>query len=557
MKRVLLGPVLLFAGLAVAAQKATMAPSEKCTIEGSVVKVLTGEPLKRAWVVLRKAEGRESPVSTTTDSSGHFLLKDIKPGRYRLWVERSGYVPREYGERKHNTSGAILALEPGQHLRDIVFRLIPTGAISGRVIDEDNEPVAGVRVQALRNSYLRGRPELVLAGAAVTNDLGEYRLYGLPPGHYYVSANYTPRPTTFGLAATITGADTAGSVAEESYAPTYYPGTNSPSRAAPVGLGAGENVGGFDFTLLPVRTVPLRGRVFDAVTGRPGRGARIRLGPRDSGARGFLFRSEIVVEDVHGAFEIRGVPPGSYVLSATWLEEGKVYSARQAVDVGSSGLDTINLELAPAVDVLGRIRIEGNAQVRLTDLRVLLQPHEDTVTEGTGASVNSDGTFVLKDVADEAYSLSVVGAPENFFLKVARLGSDDVIEAAFSLHRARLPGSLELVLSSAGGHIQGIVLNEQREFSSGALVVLVPESRRRSQSRLYGTTTTDQYGRFSLQGIPPGEYKLFAWEDVEPGAYQDPDFLRRHEKRGEYVRVEEAGRYSIELRLIPADEHLD
>ena len=553
MKRGLLGLVLLFPGSPGSAQKA-MVPSEKCTIEGSVVKSLTGEPLKKTWVVLSKAEGREFPLSTFTDSSGHFVLKDINPGQYRLWVERSGYVSREYGEAKHSATGAILTLEPGQQLRDIVFRLIPTGAISGRVFDEDNETVAGVHVQALRDGFLGGKRRLVLAGTAVTNDLGEYRLYGLPPGHYYLSAIYTPRPTTFGLAATTPGGDTPGSVAEESYAPSYYPGTNSPARASPVDLGAGENVGGFDFTLLPVRTVALRGRVTDALTGQPGRGTRIGLVPPDSRARGLLFHSEVVAEDIQGAFEIRGVPPGSYTLSATRLEEGKVYFARQDLEVPSAGVRSINLELAPTLEVQGRVRVEGNGQVKLTDLRVLLQPQDDTVTEGTAASVNAHGTFTLKDVADETYSLFVVGAPENFYLKAARLGSDDVVDGAFRVRGGRGPGSLELVLSSAGGHIQGIVLNEQRGFSSGASVVLIPESPRRSQARLYKTTTTDQYGQFRLQGISPGEYKLFAWEDVEPGTYQDPDFLTRYEKRGEYVSVEEAGRYSFELRLIPADE---
>jgi hypothetical protein len=109
-----------------------------------------------------------------------------------------------------------------------------------------------------------------------------------------------------------------------------------------------------------------------------------------------------------------------------------------------------------------------------------------------------------------------------------------------------------LVLSSAGGQIDGVVVSDQQGFD-GALVVLVPEPRHRGQARLYHTTTTDQYGHFTLRAIAPGDYRLFAWEDIEAGAYQDADFLRPYEERGETLRVVEAGRHSTRLKLISAD----
>lgn len=539
---------LFLFGSGLVAQQPAVAPAKNCTIEGLVVKAQTGEPLKRAWVGLRKVEGRPSPASTITDASGRFLLKDIEPGQYRLWAERSGYVPQEYGERGRNPVGTTLTLESGQHLRDIVFRLLPTSAISGRIYGEDNEHVAGVRVQALRKSYVRDQQQLVLAGAAVTNDLGEYRLYGLSPGRYYISASYTPRPTAFGLA----GIREAG--AEGGYAPTYYPGTNSPGRAAAIELRAGEDVRGIDLALLLGRTIGIRGQVFDALSGRPGRGATLSLVPAESGVGGVLFRNQTIVEDARGSFEIRAVAPGSYILSANWFDGGKSYATRQILDVGTSDLDGVNLALAPGVDVPGRIRLEGGTQLKFAGLRVLLQPRNGSITDGAGALVQSDGTFVLMNVVDEDYDLFVVGAPENFYLKVARLDGNDVLDSGFSLRRSHAAGTLELALSPAGGHIEGIVLNKQREAFGGALVVLIPEPSQRGQVRLYKMTTTDQYGRFSLPGIPPGDYRLFAWEEIEPGAYQDADFLPPYEKRGETVPVVEASRYSVELKLIRANE---
>ncbi len=113
-------------------------------------------------------------------------------------------------------------------------------------------------------------------------------------------------------------------------------------------------------------------------------------------------------------------------------------------------------------------------------------------------------------------------------------------------------GPLEITISATGGRIDGVVLTEEQEGFGGASVVLVPEERRRDQRRFYKSATTDQNGRFTLRGIPPGDYKLFAWEEIERGAYQDPAFLRPYEEQGELVEVEEGSRLSVQLHLIPA-----
>src|SRR5258708_37660107 len=182
---------------------------------------------------------------------------------------------------------------------------------------------------------------------------------------------------------------------------------------------------------------------------------------------------------------------------------------------------------------------------------MVLESRDDREMTGASVSGKPDGTFTFKNLGIEVYEVSVAGAPEYFYVKAGRLGDDNVPEAGLSLARGRQPGPLELVLSSAGGQIDGIVGSKEQGFD-GAIVVLVPEPRHRGQARLYKTTTTDQYGHFTLRGIVPGEYKLFAWEDIEAGAYQDADFLRPYEERGENRRVVDAGRDRIRLRLIAA-----
>ena len=181
---------ILFLATPLQSQQPIAAP-EKARIEGRVVRAGTGEPLKKAWVVLQKAEAREMPRAATTDADGKFVLTDIEPGRYRLVTRRNGYVTREHGQRAPDRPGVTLTLAPGQRLDDILFELIPAAVIAGRVYDEDGEPAAGVMVEVMRYLYARERRQLVAVERASTNDRGEYRIFGLEPGTYYVSATLT------------------------------------------------------------------------------------------------------------------------------------------------------------------------------------------------------------------------------------------------------------------------------------------------------------------------------------------------------------------------------
>src|SRR5439155_1362501 len=181
---------------------------------------------KKAVVTLRNAEGSEKANSATTDLNGRFRLRDVEPGRYHLEATRNGYARQEYGQRASHDRGTILTLRPGEEPKDISFRLILAAVIAGRVYDEDGEAVAGAEVQALQFQYENGQRKLMPFGRAETNDLGEYRLYGLRPGHYYVSATYNPG--RYGEAAP-----------EGGYSSLYYPGTDDPSRAAAVELHGG------------------------------------------------------------------------------------------------------------------------------------------------------------------------------------------------------------------------------------------------------------------------------------------------------------------------------
>ena len=549
-------PVLFLVPAILLAQQPSERPPEKASIEGFVVKAGTGEPVRKARLSLQKAEGRQGPFashSAVTDAAGHFVIHNIEPGRYRLWTERTGYVRQEYGQRSPSPTrpGTPLALDRGQHLHDIVFRLVANAVITGRVVDEDREPVPNARVQAMRHSYAQGRRQLMPVGMATTNDLGEYRLHSLAPGRYYISAMYSRGG--FGDFIVSTPETTGPSVTaapEERYTATYYPGAVDPNAAVAVEAFAGNEVRGIDINLQLVRVVSVRGRVMLA-GGQPARTATVNLWPRDAGL-GFMLDGPARMRSGLGFFELLDVRPGSYYLNAQLNEEGKRYSARAPLDVGNSNIENLELILTPGFDLPGRIRIEAGARAQLDQLTVFLQ-RQDSLSFSAEGRTKADGSFVLQGVTRGTYWVGLSGTPADLYLKSARLGDDDVLDAGLDLSRAEAPpGPLDLVLSSGAGQVEGVVLDEKDKPAAGAQVVLIPESRRRTRTLLYQSAVTDQNGRFVLRGVPPGEYKLFAWEDVEPGAYQDPEFLKPYEARGETCKIQPGSSQTVPLKLIPA-----
>jgi protocatechuate 3,4-dioxygenase beta subunit len=530
-----------------AAQAPPGVVQDRCALEGRVLKSTTGEPLRRVQVYLMRAEGgRGQAYGTTTDESGRFALKEVVPGRYRLSADRNGYLRQEYGQRGPNRPGTILNLEPGQHLKDVTMRLSPFSVIAGRVVDEAGEAAANVRVQALRESHERGRRRLVPAGGATTNDLGEYRIFGLAPGRYYLNAQSMQAWNMAGVIEQAPPGRTSNS--EENYVSFYYPGVLDASQAQPIEVGPGGEVRGVDFRLMRGRTVWIRGRIVNSATERPVRSAMVMLAPQDG--RPGMPEGRAVVRDAEGSFEIRGVAPGSYKLTANLFEEGKRYSGSIPIQVGDSNLEGVELPIGVGLELPGTLRADGAATFKAEGVLVLLESRQEGVA--SAASVKPDGSFRLINVLPDQYSPLVRNLPEDYYVKSVRLGSLDVSETGLDLGSAGSGGRLEIVVSPSGGRVEGVVVNEKQQPVPGAIVALAPEFTRRGQTALFKSATADQEGRYSLRGIAPGQYKLFAWEDIEPGAFQDPAFLSQHESHGQSVRIDEGARQSAQLPVIPA-----
>lgn len=537
--------IVALGALPVAAQP----DGDPASVQGQVLNAVTGEVLRKAQVILmriggggRGGEGNRAPLSALTDAGGNFEITDVPPGHYRLSVQRQGFARQEYGQRSSNRSGTTLLIGPGQHLRDITVKLLPSAVITGRVINEDGEPASNVRVSALRSTYSQGRRELAPAAFAMSNDLGDYRIFGLAPGRYYIQIN--PGPVIGGG---FFGGRMAAAV-DEGYAALFYPNTADPEQAAPVELTPGQEMRGIDFSLSPVRTARVRGRLTGLPEGR--RNASIFLMPRHRRIGGFAIPRSPNSVAPDGSFDLRGVIPGSYFLIATVQVNRDVHRARVPIEVGPDGLNDLEVPLVPGMELQGAVRVEGGGNLDAGRLLLLLIPQEPEVVGagGQNAAVNPDLSFAVRNVAPNAYFINLMGLPKDYYVKSARFGTEEALVGGLDLTGGFAAARLE-ILVGPGGQITGGVMQEGRP-TPGATVVLVPETNRRGNPTLFKAVTANEEGGYMIQGIPPGEYKLFAWEDVEPGAYFDPDFLRRYENSGQSVTVRERGQEMITLTAI-------
>ena len=549
-------------------------------IEGYVVKSGTGEPFSKARIVLRSIEGREPVFGAVTDAGGGFLLTNIQAGSYRLHIERDGYVDQEYGQVSTNRPGTVLVLVPGQQVQDVLVSLIPTGTISGRVFDEDGEPIVGASVRAFRYEYGAEGRVLSPVRQTQTNDLGEYRLYWLTLGEYYISATFEARfraasrlresflagrPPALELREGLLVDLAASDPMEEIYVDTYYPGTHDPVTASPLTVTPASEVRAVDFTVLPTRAVVLSGAVVGPFSEQESLVPTVTIAQRNSAvaAGRFAFRGGGrggrggggVNSD--GTFELAGVVPGSYTLVAMVRSRqdrgrgggGVRMAGFLDIEVGADDVRGLIIPVRQNVPVTGRVLVDQSAsEINVSRMRVRLRATENLPVGSPNGRVADDGTFAIDNVSQTNHRVSLTGLPDGAYLAAAVIGGRDVLGEGIQV-TADL-GPIEFWVSGAGGTLDGTVRIRSDQTYTGAQVVLIPEDPERND--LYKVASADQYGRFTLTGIAPGNYRVFAWEDAPAGAFQDPGFVDLYEDFGERIEIEQASQSQIQPQLIPS-----
>jgi protocatechuate 3,4-dioxygenase beta subunit len=514
------------------------------SIEGIVVRSGTDVPIQRVQV---KLTGRGETL-VLTDSEGKFAFRDVAPGAsYRLSFALNGFVRKEYGQRSTFGGGITFRLDAGQVMKDLIVSMTPTGNVDGRITDEQGQPMEGIQVRLMRQSYsAQGELHFQVVGTARTNDRGQYRLYWVSPGRYSVSAE----PLRF------QGDPVSTNITERTgYVGSYYPGTIDSSRAVLLDIKPGLDLGNIDWSLYPTRAESqpyhIRGRVI-ARDGQPPSGSvSISVSKRIAGGS---ETSSSTLRGSDGTFDIPGVTPGTYWVGAATNVAGLAerLSAQTSVVVSDRDVDGITLTIIPQFNISGRLRTEGFSVETLftSGIRAALEwfgarpPYEATPV----SEIMSD-TFTLFRLSPGPYRLSVFPLAPDYYVKEARLGQSDILGQTIEI-AGPVAGFLDVVISNRSGLIEGTVVDARRQPVANIEAVLIPEALR-NRVDLYKRATADSNGRFTIQGIPPGIYTLFAWENLDPYAYFDPEVVRQAESQGKVVRVGELSKEVVEIRSIP------
>jgi protocatechuate 3,4-dioxygenase beta subunit len=538
--------VVAASGLYSFQRPAAEAPS-RGAIQGHVLQSKSGEPVKKALVVLRR--GQEPGTGALTDASGAFRFDDLEPGPYTLSIERTGFVLDPESER------TVVTVKPGQEESELTLKMNRAGAISGRVLDSDGEPITGAAVQVVPVNQKKGG---VSSLNAVTNDRGEYRAFNIPPGKYRIAVSYAPgfqqrqikmqRPRTEPEPRIQPGAPP-----EETYTLTYYPAALDSKLAQTIDVEAGADLLGYDVQILRAKGVTVRGTVGTATGASIGAILFVSLSPlhRTIGLRVY----DNVIQDSTGAFELTQVLPGSYALEATAPLGNERLSARQVVDVSNANIDGIRLTLAPPQTITGVIVLPEGRKMP-PGLVAVLMPHENRGDGGGGLSQpGTDGVFQVRDVAPGGYDVALgnTGSGDDLYVSGIQAGDDDAL--ANGVQVGRLPvGRLKVTLKGNGGTVQASVKDSQGKALPDCSVRLVPDAPRRAQMALYGECKTDASGACGLLGVAPGSYRVFAFAEERQIDFRDPAATTDIEDLGKAITIGEGERQGIELIPVPENK---
>jgi hypothetical protein len=540
---------------AVCCAQAPSTAQQKGSVSGTVASA-AGEPLKNATL---KLQGQPSTgnsgvasqalvYSASSDAQGGFTFQDLEPGRYTLSSERAGYLRANYSA-SFNGNNASLDLTSGQSITGIAIKMTPQALISGRITNEDGEPYPNVNVQLVRWAYLGGKKRLQPSFGGQSNAEGIFAIGNLAAGSYYISVMppFTPSMNTIQKGPT------------EAYVTTYYPGETDPASAVAVQVAAGGVARGIEIRMRKARAFRVRGKLVDLAGGAAPANANVVLVPQDAAGLAGSTPNAMVRD---GIFVFATVLPGAYILESL---PGRASSgmARQPVTVGNADVDDLVVQLGPGAEITGTISIDGPPQPPQppqpgtpgTNPRptVSLMAAEGVRGAFQQPQTNDDGTFAIHNIMPGTYQVNVQALPAGTYVKAIRFGSQDLMKTPLDLTGGS-GGAINVVLSPNAGDISGIIHGADGTALVGIFVTLwTPGVPAEGVQDFIRTAATDVNGQFKFANLPPGDYRIAAWEQIEPGLATIPEFRIKFESKAAVVKLDENAHEKIEAPLIPHD----
>jgi hypothetical protein len=504
-------------------------PQKPGAVEGTVTNITTGAPVRKALVTLRDPN-ENAGFQAVTDAAGHFRISNVKPGSYGLWAEAQGFV-RDLA--RIEAPSQIVKVAEDKTIEDFAIRLEPLGAISGRVLDNNGDPVAGATVTPVDYTYSHAGPSLRQAVPSTTNERGEYRVFDLTPGHWYLKVYKAAQY------AAATGR-VHRAVPEAEYGYTFYPGVAREEEAGVIEVAAGADVGQIDVRIRKMPAYHARGKVIDGPSGQPAAKARVEIE-----AWGY------VETRADGTFDVRSLTRGSYRMMAQIKGDPRFVSAAREVALDDHDVDGVVFRLEPAAMLQGTIVAEGPAAPKLPGTRAFLEPIGGFGEEDR-FDIAGDGKFSVANLIPQTYRLMVDHRREGLYLKSLHLGAHDVTSEGH-IEVAAGAGPLALTFASDAGSVEGSV----QSAGPGTVwieVTLAPAGALEQRMDLIETVYAQQDGSFRFKCVAPGEYKVFAWELADDSLAEYPGFRKILESKAGSVTVHAAEKQTVGLKVITAAE---
>ena len=539
----LLGLYCWFAFAGYAQTAAT--PAAAGAISGIVVDGAANAPVRRAIVTLSTVETVPQDAVAWTDANGRFIFGYLPAGRYQLRAAKDGYQGAAFGAETPRRPAAIIQLATGQFRSDIVFRLQLMNSISGVVLDEDGDPLAGVQVMAMRPGFQRQKRKLLPGMGTMTDSAGHYRLSGLTPGKYAVVASDPNRPAAKMRPEAVPGEPQP----QYSYGVQYYPGSDRAESAAFVNLQPGQEISQIDFRLTTRPAATLRGKIIMPPGAASVSEVSVNIMSVDFGNRMNIGLGAAPPDFTFGGPQFA---PGSYMLVAQATVDGKRCRGIQSVDLGSQGLRDITITIEPAIDLEGHVSVEGPDSEKHSVSFVNLVPGDGIPWNAPPprATVNKDGSFKISSVPPGVWDIGVGPIPPGGYIKSMRLGDQDVLTEEMAIHTSTTE-PLKIVLATRAATIEGDVL--QADQPARAVVLLAPDGKFRNVTSFYRFVTADDKGHFEIKNAVPGQYRLYAFEEFDQQSIQDPDYLKPFESAGVPVTLVEGPNASQKLSVMASD----
>jgi hypothetical protein len=524
-------------------------------IRGRITSVDTGKPLRRAQVrVTTETIDYTMPAppafTASTSNDGRYELRDIPPGRYTLRVQRSGYLALNYGQRRPGEQARPLEIADKEVIEKVDFALPRMSVISGRVLDDLGEPIAGVTVWVLQTRYFQGRRQLIPTGANVRTDItGRYRLLSLVPGDYVVMG--TTRETwpldsdpkqVFG------------------YAPTYFPGTSTAAQAQRVKLGVGAETSGIDFSLVAGRTSRVSG-IATSASGVPLGGETVTV-TQELGGMTLFMGSTVAVASAKvagdGTWTVPNIPPGEYRLSIRAGARGNepAQEGQLTITVGGVDLEGLSLVAGAGGKVRGEVVTDDGSPLPAGFDRMHVRPPFNpnnrmmiSVLHPDNGRVQSDGSFEVQGVLSDTV-LSIGPLSGDWTLKAIELEGRDIADLPLPVEHGQTLSGVRVVLTRRPTTIRGALRDERQNPAEGTVIVFADDSAKwREGSRTVRATRLDQRGLFTFKGLPAGDYFLVALDSVQESQWFDPEFLDGLKGRASRVAIADAESKQVDLVL--------